>query len=100
MTLELVHSVEGAITEGLEALGSDVETTWATITESLERAGEAIAKAANNTIAPCAKLKTPDALKISTKPKATSEYSMPAMSPPSKVSKKNAMIWFPVLRGA
>ena len=29
--------------------------------------------AANSTIAPCAKLNTPDALKISTKPSATSE---------------------------
>jgi hypothetical protein len=29
--------------------------------------------AANSTIAPCAKLKTPDALKIRTKPSATSE---------------------------
>ena len=32
----------------------------------------AIASAANSTIAPCAKLKTPEALKISTKPSATS----------------------------
>jgi hypothetical protein len=30
-------------------------------------------RAANSTIAPCAKLNTPDALKISTKPSATSE---------------------------
>ena len=29
--------------------------------------------AANSTIAPCAKLNTPEALKISTKPSATSE---------------------------
>ena len=33
----------------------------------------AIASAANKTIAPCAKLKTPEALKISTKPSAISE---------------------------
>ena len=32
----------------------------------------ATASAANSTIAPCAKLNTPDALKISTKPSATS----------------------------
>ena len=30
-------------------------------------------KAANSTIAPCAKLNTPDALKMRTKPSATSE---------------------------
>ena len=30
-------------------------------------------KAANSTIAPCAKLNTPDALKINTRPSATSE---------------------------
>ena len=33
----------------------------------------AMARAANSTIAPCAKLNTPLALKISTKPSATSE---------------------------
>ncbi len=43
--------------------------------------------AANSTIAPCAKLKTPDALKMSTRPRATSEYSTPvSMSPPSTTS--------------
>ena len=52
----------------------------------------AIAKAANNTIAPWAKLKTPEALKINTKPKATKEYNMPAIRPPSSVSKKNAIV--------
>ena len=36
-------------------------------------ARRASASAANNTIAPCAKLKTPEALKISTKPSATRE---------------------------
>ena len=36
-------------------------------------ARRASASAANNTIAPCAKLNTPEALKISTKPSATSE---------------------------
>ena len=33
----------------------------------------AIDRAANRTMAPCAKLNTPEALKISTKPSATSE---------------------------
>src|SRR5262245_57868418 len=51
----------------------------------------AIASAANSTIAPCAKLKTPDALKISTKPSATSEYSMPVIRPPIRVSRKKPM---------
>jgi hypothetical protein len=54
----------------------------------------AIARAANSTMAPCAKLKTPEALKISTKPSATSEYSMPAIRPPSSVSRKNAILIF------
>ena len=36
-------------------------------------ARRATASAANSTIAPCAKLNTPEALKISTKPSATSE---------------------------
>src|SRR5690349_19074176 len=56
-------------------------------------AKRAMASAANSTIAPCAKLKTPLALKISTKPRAISEYSMPAIRPPKKVSRKNPMAW-------
>src|SRR3990167_3092878 len=48
-------------------------------------------RAANRTIAPCAKLKTPEALKISTNPSATSEYNMPAIRPPRSVSKKKAI---------
>src|SRR5512144_1861211 len=43
--------------------------------------------AANSTIAPCAKLKTPEALKISTKPSATSEYRVPVRRPPIRVSR-------------
>ena len=46
-------------------------------------------KAANKTIAPCAKLNTPEALKINTKPNATSEYITPDKRPPTKTSKKN-----------
>jgi hypothetical protein len=38
----------------------------------IHSAKRAMASAANSTIAPCAKLKTPEALKISTKPSATS----------------------------
>src|SRR3569623_3804541 len=60
----------------------------------------AIASAANSTIAPCAKLKTPDALKISTKPSATSEYSMPVIRPPRSVSRKKPMGPFPSVRRA
>ena len=54
-------------------------------------AKRAIASAANSTIAPCAKLKTPLALKMSTKPSATSEYSMPVIRPPSTISRKGPM---------
>src|SRR5690606_34476548 len=46
----------------------------------------AMANAATSTMAPCAKLKTPDALKMSTKPSATSAYSMPDIRPPIIVS--------------
>src|ERR1700723_2444307 len=49
-------------------------------------------RAAHNTIEPCAKLKTPDALKTSTKPIATSEYITPASRPPTRVSKKKFMM--------
>eukprot|EP00952_Eustigmatos_sp_NYUAD-ZCMA_P010848 44294-Eustigmatos_ZCMA.PRE.1 len=54
-------------------------------------AKRAIASAANSTIAPCAKLNTPEALKISTKPRATREYNMPAIRPPSSASRKKAI---------
>ena len=60
----------------------------------------AIASAANSTMAPWAKLNTPEALKISTKPSATSEYSIPAIKPPSNVSRKNAMVLLPLMSGA
>src|ERR1700681_844433 len=45
------------------------------------------ASPASNTIAPWAKLKTPDALKTSTKPSATSEYSTPDINPPISTSR-------------
>src|SRR5688500_13088630 len=58
----------------------------------IHSAKRAIASAANSTIAPCAKLNTPEALKISTKPSATSEYSMPVIRPPITVSRKNPIV--------
>ena len=41
-------------------------------TSGITSDSRATESAANSTIAPCAKLNTPDALKISTKPSATS----------------------------
>ena len=46
-------------------------------------------RAANSTIAPCAKLKTPDALKISTNPRATREYKTPVNNPMTITSMRN-----------
>jgi hypothetical protein len=46
--------------------------------------------AANSTITPCAKLKTPDALKIRTNPSATSEYISPVNRPPRSTSTRKA----------
>jgi hypothetical protein len=54
-----------------------------------------MASAANSTMAPCAKLNTPLALKISTKPSATSEYSMPVIRPPISVSMKESHVFDP-----
>src|SRR5712691_5645811 len=45
-------------------------------------------KAANSTMTPWAKLNTPDALKMSTKPSATMAYITPAMKPPTTTSAK------------
>src|SRR5690606_14503900 len=49
----------------------------------------AIDSAATSTMAPWAKLNTPDALKISTKPSPMRAYSMPLIRPPNRVSRKN-----------
>ena len=46
--------------------------------------------AANSANTPCAKLNTEEALKIKTKPKATSEYMTPVINPPITTSKKKA----------
>ena len=51
----------------------------------------AIDSAATSTMAPWAKLNTPEALKISTKPRPISAYSMPLIRPPNNVSRKNPM---------
>src|SRR5215813_14648193 len=45
-------------------------------------------RAANNTMTPWAKLNTPDALKMSTKPSATIAYITPAIKPPTTTSAK------------
>ncbi len=50
-------------------------------------------RAANSTITPWAKLNTPEALKIRTKPSATSEYMSPAAMPPiSTSSRKSGLV--------
>ena len=46
-------------------------------------------RAANRASTPWAKLNTPEALKISTKPSATSEYITPDIRPPMITSAKN-----------
>src|SRR5215471_4605256 len=45
-------------------------------------------RAANNTMTPWAKLNTPEALKMSTKPSATMAYITPAIKPPTTTSAK------------
>src|SRR5262245_58633348 len=45
-------------------------------------------RAANSTMTPWAKLNTPDALKMSTKPSATMAYITPVMKPPTTTSAK------------
>ena len=65
------------------------------ITSGMNSESRANDSAANSTIAPCAKLNTPDALKISTKPSATSEYSTPVRRPPISVSSTGPSIVLP-----
>src|SRR5215467_9810693 len=52
-------------------------------------------RAAKSTITPWAKLKTPEALKISTNPRATSEYMSPAAMPPMSTSVRK--VGFPAM---
>ena len=52
----------------------------------------AMHSAATSTMAPWAKLNTPEALKIRTKPNPINAYSMPLIRPPNRVSRKNPMI--------
>ena len=47
-------------------------------------------RAAKSTMTPWAKLKTPEALKIRTKPRATSEYRSPDARPPMSTSTRNS----------
>ena len=47
-------------------------------------------RAANSTMTPWAKLNTPEALKIRTKPRATSEYRSPEARPPISTSTRNS----------
>jgi hypothetical protein len=47
--------------------------SWTPISCGTHCAKRAMASAANSTITPCAKLNTPEALKINTKPSAISE---------------------------
>ena len=56
--------------------------------------------AANSTMAPWAKLNTPDALKIRTKPSATREYITPAISPPISTSTKNSGVSAIITKGS
>ena len=47
-------------------------------------------RAANKANTPWAKLNTPEALKISTNPRATNEYITPDINPPKTTSRKKA----------
>src|SRR5262249_21539125 len=57
-------------------------------------------RAAKSTITPWAKLKTPEALKISTKPRATSEYMRPAAMPPLNTSTRKVTLLAMSAKGA
>src|SRR5215831_15295846 len=57
-------------------------------------------RAAKSTITPWAKLKTPEALKISTKPRATSEYMRPAAMPPMNTSTRKVTLLAMSAKGA
>src|SRR2546425_8768769 len=64
--------------------------TSATATGTPRSMSPTSVRAANSTITPWAKLKTPEALKMRTKPSATSEYIRPVATPPSSTSTRKA----------
>jgi len=57
-------------------------------------------KAANKTIAPWAKLNTPEALKIRTKPSATSAYITPDIKPLTSTSTKKSGASYIIMNGS
>src|SRR3989454_5609994 len=61
-------------------------STSATTTGAPRSISPTSVSAANSTMTPWAKLNTPEALKISTKPRATREYMSPAATPPISTS--------------
>src|SRR6267378_1655305 len=65
-------------------------TTSASATGTPRSINPTSGSAANSTMTPWAKLKTPEALKMRTKPSATSEYMRPVATPPSSTSTRNA----------
>src|SRR5262249_702222 len=62
------------------------------MTSGMNSESRANDSAANSTIAPCAKLNTPEALKISPHPSATSEESTAVRRPPISVSRTGPSI--------
>ena len=75
------------------SMASTIITTTVAISASHTGAPRSISptrvSAANSTMTPWAKLNTPEALKIRTKPSATSEYITPVRTPPTTTSMKN-----------
>src|SRR5438094_715998 len=72
------------------AIMTAVVSASATTTGAPRSSSPTRVSAANSTMTPWAKLNTPEALKMSTKPSATSEYISPAKTPPISTSTRNA----------
>src|SRR5207302_1529837 len=82
------------------AIMTAVVSASATTTGAPRSSSPTRVSAANSTMTPWAKLNTPEALKMSTKPSATSEYISPAKTPPISTSTRNAGVPAMSLNGA
>ena len=87
--LECNNSGNRLVLEVAQHLGETAVRTIAIITGTPCSMRPTKVRAENSTIAPCAKLNTPDALKIKTNPSATSEYKTPVNNPLTITSIRN-----------
>ena len=85
-TKRSISQADSAMTSAAKASARSMAPQNGSPCATMKSSERTSARPASSTMAPCAKLNTPEALKIRTKPNATSEYSTPASRPPISTS--------------